>query len=338
MKLISVILPVYNAEEFVYQAIASILSQTYTNFEFIIINDGSTDRSLDIIKRFDDERIILLDRKNKGLIESLNEGLEVCKGDYIARMDADDISHPKRFERQLRAFLDDQELVLCSGGIVAFSENEFQKKRYYPVQDSDLRSEFIYNSSIVHPLSMFDANIVRVNGLKFDSEFKYCEDYKFFYELSKFGSIKNLPYFLLKYRIHPLSQTNVGTKNKEDRFVKISRIHALALKDIGLILNSDQMELHYMLSLSSEISIINFDKYSVENIITYGNYLVDHANFNNNFKITSLKSTIGERFLKICLFNKRRLRFMEILRLISHPFTLRAGYNFLNRIIKYHAK
>lgn len=338
MKLISVILPVYNAEEFVSKAIESILSQSYTNFEFIIINDGSTDSSLDIIKNFDDERIILLDRGNKGLIESLNEGLDICKGDYIARMDADDISHPKRFERQLSAFQEDKELVLCSGGIVAFSDNEFQKKRYYPLEDADLRSEFIYNSSIVHPLSMFDANKVKANGLKFESEFKYCEDYKFFYELSKLGRIKNLPYFLLRYRMHHLSQTSVGTKNKKDRFIKISRIHAQILKEIGLILSPDQMKLHYMLSLSSEISIIDFDKHSVKEIISYGNYLVYQANLSNGLTIRSLQSTIGERFLKICLFNKSRLRLMQILRLMSHPFTLRAVYNFLKRIIKYHAE
>ena len=107
---VSVIMPVYNAERFLRLAIDSILGQTFSNFEFIIINDGSTDGSLKIIKSYKDSRIHLISRPNKGLAPSLNEGLTRAKGQYIARMDADDISLPKRLAQQVD-FLDQNPTV-----------------------------------------------------------------------------------------------------------------------------------------------------------------------------------------------------------------------------------
>ena len=97
-ELISVILPVYNGEKYLKESIESILNQTYTNFEFIIIDDGSKDSSLEIIKEYEkeDERIIVISRENKGLVASLNEGIATAKGKYIARMDADDVSLSER--------------------------------------------------------------------------------------------------------------------------------------------------------------------------------------------------------------------------------------------------
>lgn len=100
--LISVILPVYNAELYLKEAIESILKQTYKSFELIILNDGSSDNSLNIINSFKDDRIILIDRENNGLVYTLNEGINMAKSKYIARMDADDISLSDRFEKQIK--------------------------------------------------------------------------------------------------------------------------------------------------------------------------------------------------------------------------------------------
>ncbi|HIP11775.1 MAG TPA: glycosyltransferase family 2 protein, partial [Arcobacter sp.] len=101
--MVSVLLSVYNGEKYLDEAIESILNQTYQDFEFIIINDGSTDKSLEIIEKYkkEDNRIVVISRENKGLIYSLNEGISQAKGKYIARMDADDISLATRFEEQV---------------------------------------------------------------------------------------------------------------------------------------------------------------------------------------------------------------------------------------------
>ena len=107
-------MPVYNGELYLAQAIDSILNQTYKNFEFIILNDGSNDNSLNIINDYqkEDDRIVLISRENKGLVYSLNEGIEKSKGKYIARMDADDICLPMRFEKQIE-LMENENLDIC---------------------------------------------------------------------------------------------------------------------------------------------------------------------------------------------------------------------------------
>jgi len=112
--IISVVMPVYNAEQYLDQAIESILNQTFDDFEFIIINDGSLDSSLAIIRKYErqDKRIFLIDKDNGGIVDALNDGLRIAKGKFIARMDSDDIAYPNRFEKQIKVFGDNPEIDL----------------------------------------------------------------------------------------------------------------------------------------------------------------------------------------------------------------------------------
>ncbi|PUV22964.1 glycosyltransferase family 2 protein [Sphingobacterium athyrii] len=335
MKLLSVILPVYNADEFVFESIKSILDQSFVDFELIIINDGSTDNSMEVIKKFKDDRIIFIDQPNRGLIDTLNMGLELSKGKYIARMDADDIAHPKRFEIQLNAFREDEELVLCSGGIIAFSPDGYRKKRYYPLTDADMRSELLFNSSVVHPLAMFSGDIVRENNIKFDKDYKFCEDYKFFYDLSRYGKIKNIPTFLLNYRVLPYSQTSIGSNDAMDRYIKISGIHRIILNDYKIVLNESWSKLHYSLSLSSEIERLEISSSMIHDLLNYSRFLVQTARFNKNIALVSLKASIGEKFLKIILFHMKRGALKKLRKLFFHKFTLLAVFKRMIRIMRY---
>ena len=115
---------VYNGEKYLAEAIKSILNQTYKNFEFIIVNDGSKDNSVEIIKNYmkKDNRIVLIDRENKGLPYSLNEGISIAKGQYIARMDADDISLSNRFEKQIK-YMEENKIDVCGSYIKLFGDN-----------------------------------------------------------------------------------------------------------------------------------------------------------------------------------------------------------------------
>lgn len=139
---ISVVMSVYNAEKYLDEALQSILNQ---NFEFIIINDGSTDKSLEIIEKYkyQDTRIVLISRENRGLIASLNEGIELAKGKYIARMDADDISLPNRFEEQLKIMENDKEIVVCGSWINVFGENRKDKVSKYFEHDKQIKANLI---------------------------------------------------------------------------------------------------------------------------------------------------------------------------------------------------
>jgi len=335
MKMLSVILPVYNADKYVSEAINSILEQSFADFELIIINDGSTDNSLDIIKKFRDNRILFIDQPNKGLIDTLNIGLSLSKGKYIARMDADDIAHPKRFEFQLKAFREDEQLVVCSGGIIAVSLDGYRKKRYYPLSDADMRTELLFNSSIVHPLAMFDGDIVRKNNIRFDRNYKFCEDYKFFYDLSKYGNIKNIPKFLLSYRVLSSSQTSIGSNDSIDRYNKISHIHRIILNDYKILLNEGWSKLHYSLSLSSEIEKLQISNILVDDLLNYSRFLVKVGKLNEKLVVMSLEATIGEKFLKIIFFHIRRGQLKTLWKLFFHKFTLLAVFKRLIRILKY---
>ena len=211
---VSVIMSVYNAEKYLKYSIESILNQTYKNIEFIIINDGSTDDSLSIIKDYQkiDNRIILINRKNKGLIYSLNEGVRLSTGDYIARMDADDISMENKIEKELN-YLENENAYLCGSWVVKINEegNEIGKYNYPPKTWFKNRIFLLKGNSFIHPTTIFKREILNdksiyKNGILYRN-YKYIEDYELWTRVSnKYKSI-NISEYLLKYRIHNSQET-----------------------------------------------------------------------------------------------------------------------------------
>lgn len=187
---------VYNGEKYLDEAIESILKQTYKDFEFIIINDGSTDRSLEIIKKYknQDNRIVLISRENKGLISSLNEGIEKSNGKYVARMDADDISLPERFETQIE-FMETNKDV-CGTNIQLFNDDKIFKVWNYPEKDYEIK----FMTAFAHPTVIMRKEIFK--SLKYD-DCKDAEDYKLWCDIAIHNyKIGNLNKVLLKYRYH----------------------------------------------------------------------------------------------------------------------------------------
>ena len=143
--LVTILMPVYNAELYLKRAIESILNQTYKNIEFLIINDGSTDNSLAIIKSYSDKRIVLIENdKNSGLIYSLNIGLKKASGKYIARMDADDISYPTRIQKQC-AFMENHNEIGILGTFIQ-KENKFKNYSNPNLTSNELKARLIFNN------------------------------------------------------------------------------------------------------------------------------------------------------------------------------------------------
>lgn len=208
---ISVVMPAFNAENYVHEAIESVLNQDFKDFEFIIINDGSTDNTENIIKSFDDERIILISRENKGIVESLNEGIALAKGEYVARMDADDICFPHRFSTQL-SYMKENQLDLCGSDIILTEDNYIRR---YPVQDGDIKLMLCFDCFFAHPTVMAKSEVLK----KTPYPKVACEDYALWCQLAlqnvKMG---NIPEVLLRYRIHDcnLSQ-NKALQIQKDR-------------------------------------------------------------------------------------------------------------------------
>ncbi|SEH57646.1 Glycosyl transferase family 2 [Paenimyroides aquimaris] len=215
MKL-SVILPVYNAEKFVAKAIQSVLNQTYKDFELIVINDGSKDNSLKIIQSFTDERIRLIDQENQGLAKTLNIGLELAQGNYIARMDADDICLKHRFQEQMTYLKKHPDIGLLGTAVEIIDENDKHLSYHAPYIGHDKLVQFMNQKGnpFKHPTVMFKREIaLRCGGFN-EHIGKYFEDYFLWNLIAEKAKIDNLPKVLLKYRISSGSIMST-LKNKE---------------------------------------------------------------------------------------------------------------------------
>ena len=234
-NLISVILPVYNGAPYLDEAIKSILSQTYSNFEFIIINDGSTDNSLEIINRYKsiDDRIKVISRENRGLISSLNEGIEKSEGTYIARIDQDDVSLPGRLEAQLNYMLKNH-LDICGGDFTNIdAQNNVLEEHKVPKTESEIIITLATNMPFAHSCVMIKKSFLSTNNLKYGlNGYRNAEDLDLWilmYENgAKFGNIDEK---ILKYRVLPssMSRTNRKEIKKEsdrqfDSFIKNNRV------------------------------------------------------------------------------------------------------------------
>lgn len=227
--LVSVVLPVYNGENFLREAIQSILDQSFSNYELLIINDASTDNSEQVILHFEDSRIVYLkNEKNLGLIGALNRGLNIACGKYIARMDQDDISHPKRFERQVQFMETNMNVVLCGmQGEILQTGEAYQ----VPLEDNEIRASMLFGSPFIHPVVMIRRETLVQHSLKYDLKYFHAEDYGLWVNLSFVGKLANLPEVGIYYRKHGMQYTKVfGEGNKMTSFnAKIEYLERLGI-------------------------------------------------------------------------------------------------------------
>lgn len=208
LPLISVIIPVYNAERYIKQALDSICNQTYKNLEIIIIDDGSSDQSKTIIETYQDKRLRFISRENRGLISSLNEGINICKGKYIARMDADDISSQERLEKQLQFLKNNNDVGAVFTGIEYIDETgSIIRSKVSKKTRSVEPVELLFGCPLCHPTAMFDMTKLSVNDILYDSNFHLAEDFELWTRLVSNTKIALLDEVLFSYRIHSNSIT-----------------------------------------------------------------------------------------------------------------------------------
>ncbi len=212
---ISVIMPVYNCEMYIKEAIDSILYQSFSDFEFIIINDGSTDGSFKILQKYscDDPRIKLISRENWGLIKSLNQALEFARGDFIARMDADDISYLDRFEKQVK-ILNETNGDICGGHCVFINKNgKLVKTIIFPVEEDSFVVHHSLSVPFAHGSVMFRKSFIEKYNIKYGTKTKYAEDYALWLECYFNGAIFcNVDDFIYKYRSYNTSFSKVNSR------------------------------------------------------------------------------------------------------------------------------
>jgi glycosyltransferase involved in cell wall biosynthesis len=242
MPNISVLLPVYNAQEFLVEAMESILNQSFKDFEFIIINDGSTDNSKEIIKNFTDERIKYVENEqNIGLIATLNKGLDLAAGKYIARMDADDIVSLNRLSIQLNFMDMNPEIGVCGSYYTPFKgEQKFKTTSFLATQHEKIFSQFFLFSPIPHPVSFIRSDILTKNNIRYNENYTHAEDLKLWFDISKYAKLANIPQNLLLYRLSPKQISNKYEKIQRENTIKIRReilSYFFNLFDIKLQLN-----------------------------------------------------------------------------------------------------
>ncbi len=201
--LISIVLPVYNGENYLAQAIQSLLNQSFTDFELIVINDCSTDATEEVIRSFSDPRIVYAkNERNMHLIYSLNKGLDLAKGKYIARMDHDDIALPDRLKKQVE-FLEAHPEVMVLGTLIErFSDQGRSFLPKFPFEADDVAVSMLFFNPISHPSAMFRSWPVKAHGLRYNPDIFNAEDYALWWDMRQFGEIKNYPEVLLRYREH----------------------------------------------------------------------------------------------------------------------------------------
>ena len=225
---ISVALPVYNGERYLAEAIESILAQTYTDFELIIIDDGSTDNTLQILRMYQirDPRIRLIARENRNLATTLNDIVDVARGQWIASMDRDDISLPQRFERQLE-WLEQTGADICGSWVQVFGTAD-KRTLKHPQSDVAIKMEMLFSSPFAHPTVMMNTGLIK--QLRYDKAWEKCEDYDLWERAVHAGwKMTNVQEVLLLYRQHVTQITAATFTHNQILSQKIKRRYHLFL-------------------------------------------------------------------------------------------------------------
>lgn len=215
IPLVSVVMPIYNADAYLRKAIESILAQSFRDFELIVIDDGSTDTSLEIIKSYFDKRIRLIKKQNNsGIIDSLNKGIRVASGKYIARMDADDISLPNRLKLQIDFLEINSNHALVGTTIEAIDNNGNSIDVYpEPTEDDDLKKGLLVRNVFAHGSTMMRTEIVRKVG-GYTSFALHAEDYDLWTKIARSHKIANLVDLLYKWRVNPAGVSSVRANDQ----------------------------------------------------------------------------------------------------------------------------
>ncbi|HLP63685.1 glycosyltransferase family 2 protein [Flavobacterium sp.] len=202
--IISVILPVYNCEKFVSEAVQSVLNQTFTDFELLIIDDCSTDATVSVIQSFSDQRINLISKeKNSGYTDSLNYAISIAKGKYIARMDGDDICFPTRFQRQIEMLESNEDVIMCGTAIQIIDSEKILR---HPINHDDIKVKLCFSNAFFHPTVVFRKEAF--SNLSYNREFEPAEDYDLWTRLVFKGKLMNTEEVLLHYRVHANQVSN----------------------------------------------------------------------------------------------------------------------------------
>ncbi|WP_195244222.1 glycosyltransferase family 2 protein [Clostridium celatum] len=296
--LVSIVMSVYNGEKYLRQSIESILNQTYKNIEFIIVNDGSVDLSLQIINKYaeQDKRIKVINNvKNKGLIYSLNKGIDEATGKYIARMDADDISVESRIEEQVNFMESNKDIALSGTAHSIFLDGkEFIRSNTTAIIDYELiRVKSLFQCSFVHPSVIMRRDIIQKNNFRYKEDYKHAEDFGLWSEIIPKYKVSNIDKPLLRYRIVKNSITRSANKDIIQRKNVLKKIYYNSLKCFSEKVSEDDLDIHFEIAM---IQNIKECKFTLKDKLEY----LD--NLSESIDSKYIKKICAEQYLKNCIY------------------------------------
>lgn len=250
-KKVSIITCFYNEEKYLAKAIDSVLAQTYSNFELILVNDGSTDRSDEIVKGYGDDRIIYISYAgNKHQAYARNRGIEAATGDYIGFFDGDDILEPDKIEKQVKYLNDHADLILISGGYAYMdSEGNISDKIVVPQYQSDeeIKARMLFGDCIAFAgAALLRKEIIDRHQIRFDETLRIAEDYRFFISVLPYGKCVNVEECFFCYRVNHGSKSSIAARN--DRIghdADVSKVLERAWKTRGFLLEKKDISFIY---------------------------------------------------------------------------------------------
>jgi len=329
---VTVLMPVYNSERYVAKAVKSILEQTFRDFEFLVINDGSTDRSIDIIREFDDSRIRVIDTENRGVAAALRLGVEKATGDYIARMDADDESLHNRLEVEKRC-LDVHPEIAVVHGSVEYIDSEgvpifLERDEGY----SNIITKWLLNwkNVPIHSTAMMRAEVLKTHSLNYRVEMNRAEDFDLWNRVAPVGDFMYLSDVLIRYRVH---SENVSNSSPVDlQFDAQSRVIKKNFHRYGVDLPTETAQELVVISGAARINPIT---YCYKNLLGNLHYIVDDisTNFCRAFTLETkvLAATQARQYLRWARYMLNtsrsyavRLLFISVCKkkavILSYPF------------------
>jgi len=336
---ISVIMPVYNAERYVREAVQSVLNQHFGDFELLLINDGSTDGSESVLLGISDPRIrYIRNEGNKGLIYTLNRGIALAQGGLIARMDADDVCDPERFAKQVAEFDRDPELVLCGSFIHTFGDRN-EAILHMASTPAEIMAAVFISCPFAHPTVMMRASALRQLDPVYREEYKHSEDYDLWSRLVFLGKSRNIPEMLLNYRTH---SQQVSTVHEAVKYQSVQKIQLNLLTRLGLKPGEADLQFHLNLFKGIARQDPAYLKNGAAWIETF------HQAFIDAFPAYApeFERLIQARWVKICgnsglglkglrmatalsFFSAKNLKFKDFIKLIYKTFS---GYKQVERV------
>lgn len=334
LPLVSVVLPCYNAENYITAAVNSMTDQTYRELEIIIIDDCSTDGSSEILRSLaaGDSRIKLLRNEiNLKLVATLNKGISLATGKYILRMDADDISFPDRVEKQVRFMEKNPDIGISGTAILQFEEGEKDIIMTLPSDDAVLKAKIFTSTIFFHPTVIIRRDILKTNNLEYNSSFHQAEDWGLWMEMVNKTRVGNIQEPLLKYRIVPGSETRIAAADN----VKRSSVFCMLLKrkfEIDhLSLSDDEVKLYTYFVSRQFISLMPNN--SIKQVVCIFDKILNQAkdlDF-NPVTVRYMKLYFSFRLMVTLIHGRKKTLFTDIAAILKHKYLLTVFQAFLWR-------